>query len=171
MSDDIQSTLATLHDAFAAEKAELTSLLDKTFAEPANAADALLSAVEEFGPQYAIDRLKDAPNQIAAIAEDAEPLAHDHVEPRISRLVDLQDQLDDIARDLDLQHPNRPRDVRRLDIQGEPYVFDGASETLNRDDKAETKEPPTYAEQLSKELGIPLAEPNPEHERTRTRGR
>lgn len=171
MADETQATLANLHDAFAAEKAELAALLRKTFSNAEQAADALLSAVEEFGPQHAIDQLKNTPDQIDTLADNAEPLLHDVIEPRVSRLVDLQDQLDELARDLDLQNTDRPPSVRRLDIQGQMHVFDGVNETLSRDKKAETDRPSTYAEQLAKDLGIPLAEPNPDHERTRTRNR
>lgn len=171
MSDDLQAALATLHDAFAGEKAELTALLGKIFADPAQATDALLSAVEEFGPQHAIDRLNNAPDQIDTVAEHPDTLADDQVQQHLSRLVDLQDQLDEIARGLDLQDANRPRDVRRLNIQGQPYVFDGASERLRPDKEAGQEKPKTYAEQLSQELGVPLAEPNPDHDRDRSRRR
>lgn len=171
MSDDIQTTLATLHDAFAAEKAELTSLLSRAFANPAQAAVALLSAVDEFGPAHAMGQLKDAPAEIDDVRDHAEPIRAELVESRLSRLVDIQDQLDELTRDIDVHENARPRDVRRIDIQGETYVLDGDAATLRRDNQAEAKEPQTYAEKLSKELGVPLAEPNPDHERDRTRGR
>lgn len=184
---DSPNTLAEVHEGIeqahtlgSSLRADIESALAGVYANPKDAADALVSQAEEFGVEHAVDSYVSRPTELGEVrhvglvswTETRDALAE-----QLPRLRDAHERLDELLAQRD-QLAMRADASRSIHIQGVEYNINYASETIQRADGAETPyrlEPalahsPSLTEQLSKNVGAGQAQPY-HNEQPRTRSR
>lgn len=178
---EIEAALAAAKQAYDTARAALEGALGRVYAHPHDAADALLSQVEEFGADHALQTYASNPHNLSAV-QNADKIpwreTGEGLHKEIPRLVAAQDKLDDLASRRDaLLAPSDPA-TRTLNIQGIDYVFDGKNGRLARvgrpDERVAVSLEPVAlelspTERFAKDAGLSKAQPSPEPSRGRSR--
>lgn len=106
--------------------------MQKHFIDASDVTDRLLSAVDEYGQQHALDRLAERPDDYGVWDHTTgEPWREvtGALEADIAKLTDAHDRLDDLTRALDNER-NLPETQRTIHVQGEAYVIDAESRAV-----------------------------------------
>jgi len=178
---EIEAALAAAKQVYDTARAALEGALGRVYAQAQDAADALLSQVDEFGTDHALQQYASNPHGLGVV-QNADKIpwreTGEALKKEISRVVDAQDQLDDLTNRRDLLSARANPGTRTLNIQGVDYVFDGKDGSLARvgrpDERVAVSLEPVAAElspteRFAKDAGLSKPQPSPDPSRGRSR--
>lgn len=188
MTDDRVPTVAELDAAidaarrdYAAQRDKLERRLQRHFADAGDVADRLLSVVDEFGREHALDLMAERPDDYGVWEQssgwrDAAAEFNDDVE----RLIDTHERLDDLTHKREkLVQRADSRPLRIVNIQGQAYEFDAEQRELRELSSSErhavdlgdtaAERPLSLTQELARDAGIQPAQARPRRDRTRER--
>lgn len=184
---ELQAETDVARAAYGAERTRLKELLVPLFHDHEEACHTLISAADEFGPEFARGLL-DRPNVFGSFHEaaiDIEPETREAIEAQLEGVLDAHDRLDvATARREDYWQSIDPTHERVINFDGREWVVDengreiraadGRTERVSIAEMAEvnragTVDQQSLTERLRGEAEVPLAQPAPERDRNRTR--
>lgn len=155
--------------------------LGRHFTDAGEVADRLLSVVDEFGCDHALQLMAERPDNYGvrhAASEGDWREAAAGYGGDVERLVELHEQLDDLTREREQAESREPAKAARIvNIQGREYQFDAARSEL-REMQSDARFPVelehgepklTAIEQAMRDSKAGKAEPQPDRDRTRGR--
>lgn len=163
-------------------RASLEQNLGRYFTDAGDVTDRLLSVVDEFGREHALQLMAERPDDYgvrhAAADRDWRDMATSYGTD-VERLIELHDRLDNLTRErekADGRDSSEP--LRSINIQGREYEFDAVRSEL-REIVSDTRFPValergeepklTAIERAMRDTKAGRAEPQPDRDRTRDR--
>lgn len=180
--DELDAAIDAARREYAAHRDRLEDRLRSHFVDAGDVADRLLSVVDEFGREHALDLLAERPDDygVREQADDWRAVAAE-LNGDVERLVDLSDRLDDLTHKRDkLAQRADSRPVRIVNIQGQAYEFDAERRELREvqsgtrhdvDLRENEVEELSLTQQLAREAGIGPERDRPARSRNRGRER
>lgn len=188
MADELSDAahLQARIDSVRRDYADLRDNLDQRlachFVDPQDVADRLLSVIDEFGREHAMQLFGERPGDYGVHHQEAAPGWRESAasyEEDVERLVDLHDQLDALAAERErIAPPNQAKPGRVVNIQGREYAFDverGRLHELETGQQYPVELPPREDEKLTLTQramrDTTAAKAEPQRDRDRDRGR
>lgn len=179
---ELQSRIDATRREYEYLRNSLEQHLGRHFAEAGDVADKLLSVVDEFGREHALQLMAERPDDYGvrhASADGDWREAAAAYGASIERLVELHERMDDLTRERDkLDARNPAKSGRIVNIQGREYEFDAVRSEL-REIQSDARFPVefergeepklTAIERAMRDSKAGRAEPQPDRDRTRGR--
>lgn len=155
--------------------------MQKHFVDGSDVTDRLLSAVDEYGQQHALELLSERPDDYGIWDHTAsEPWREvtESLEQDIAKLTEAHDRLDELTRAVD-QERKLPETQRTIHVQGEAYAIDAEARSVRHiatdersqmDDQDTPQRKLTLTERAALRAQLP-EQPERAETRDRTRGR
>lgn len=117
----LHGRIADVRRQFFAERERLEQSLGRAFDDPASASDVLLSLAEEYGPEGAVELLRERPFDVGELLPN--PDITEELEGQLSDIMQTQDWLDDLTTEREkLSRSHLTSQV--INIQGDEYLVD-----------------------------------------------
>lgn len=179
---DVHARIDEIRRDYEQLRTSLEQNLGRYFIDAGDVTDRLLSVVDEFGREHALELMAERPDDYgvrhAAAENDWRETAASYGTD-VERLIELHDRLDDLTREREkAEGRESPEPLRSINIQGREYEFDAVRSEL-REIVSDTRYPValergeepklTAIERAMRDTKAAKAEPQPDRERTRGR--